>query len=215
MAAAVERDYGSAAYWEERYYGGVAAFDFYLDYERLMPYLAPVLGGDGRDVLVSGCGASELGAELSDRHAHRVTCVDACHGLIKHMQQRYGAKDRLEYREADCRDLRQIEDGSFDLVLDKALLDVVLCGPANLSGVAALTSEAFRVLRPGGAYVVVSHGAPATRLGYLERPALDWRVAVLPVAKPKIAKPPQRPDDAYYVYVCTKAGDAAAGGELY
>lgn len=215
MASVCERDYGSAAYWEERYYGGVPALDFYLDYDALIPYLAPVLGGEPKDVLVSGCGGSEVGAELSDRHAHRVTCADACGRLIERMRSRYGAKDRLEYRELDARDLSALPDASFDVVLDKALFDVVLCGPANLSGIAEMTAEAHRVLRPGGAYVVVSHGAPATRLGYLERPALDWRVAVLPVPKPRIAKSPQRADDAYYVYVCTKAGAADAGGELY
>ena len=149
------------------------------------------------------------------------------------MQARYGAKDRLEYREMDCRDLRMLDDESFDCVLDKALLDVVLCGNQNLSSVALMTAEAFRVLKPSGTYVVVSHGSPQTRLGYLERPALDWRVSVVPVQKPKISREPQREpgrhlfpggretkkqaarardagaDDVYYVYVCRKAAAKA------
>ena len=193
-----------------------------------------MLAGDAKDVLVSGCGASEIGAELSDRHAHRVVCVDArvsgvrreaaarprtrasrCRALVAHMQHRYGAKDRLEYREADCRDLRAFDECAYDLVLDKALFDCVLCGSQNLSGVALMTAEAFRVLKPGGAYVVVSHGAPQTRLGYLERPALDWRVSIVPVQKPRIAAEPQRADDVYYVYVCRKAARAPSEASLY
>ena len=196
-----------------------------------------MLAGDAKDVLVSGCGASEIGAELSDRHAHRVVCVDArvsgvpaaaarprrdrdpaifrCRALVAHMQHRYGAKDRLEYREADCRDLRAFDGCAYDLVLDKALFDCVLCGSQNLSGVALMTAEAFRVLKPGGAYVVVSHGAPQTRLGYLERPALDWRVSIVPVQKPRIAAEPQRADDVYYVYVCRKAARAPSEASLY
>ena len=100
MAAAVERDYGAADYWERRYYAEPPPLDLYLGYEdrasaapplfpgrrapppppprpAVIPYLEPVLAGDAKDVLVSGCGASEIGAELSDRHAHRVVCVDA------------------------------------------------------------------------------------------------------------------------------------------
>lgn len=212
-AAVVERDYGSVEYWERRYHVEPAPVDFYLGYGELIPYLEPVLSGDAKDVLVSGCGASELGAELSDRHAHKVTCVDACHALIKHMQTRYSAKDRLEYREMDCRDMRNFNNETFDCVLDKALFDVVLCGNQNLSSIALMTTEAFRVLKPGGAYVVVTHGAPQTRLGYLERPALNWRVTVLPVQKPKISKAPHRADDVYYAYICRKANREPSSSE--
>ena len=51
---------------------------------------------------------------------------------------------------------------------------------------------------------MVSHAPPRTRLGYLERPGLDWTVAVLPVPKPPISRRPPRADDVYYVYVCRK-----------
>lgn len=95
------------------------------------------------------------------------------------------------------------------VIIDKALFDVVLCHPQNLSAVAALTAEASRVLKPGGAYVVVSHGAPATRLGYLERAGLGWSVAVVPVPKPKVSREPPRADDVYYCYVCRKKDDGA------
>ncbi|KAH8049741.1 methyltransferase [Aureococcus anophagefferens] len=151
MAAAVERDYGAADYWERRYYAEPPPLDLYLGYE--------------------------------DR---------ACRALVAHMQHRYGAKDRLEYREADCRDLRAFDESAYDLVLDKALFDCVLCGSQNLSGVALMTAEALRVLKPGGAYVVVSHGAPDAA-GYSSGP-LDWRVSIVPVQKPRIAAEPQRAD---------------------
>ena len=110
----------------------------------------------------------------------------------------------------DCRELA-FDDGSFDVVLDKALFDVVLCGAANLSSVSLMTAEAYRVLRPGGSYVVVSHAPPRTRLGYLERPEYDWTVAVLPIPKPPVSRAPPRADDVYYAYVCRKG--EADGGE--
>ncbi|KAH8066280.1 methyltransferase [Aureococcus anophagefferens] len=105
MAAAIERDYGAADYWERRYYAEPPPLDLYLGYEdRASAAPPPPLR----------------------------------------------RQDRLEYREADCRDLRARRK-RHDPVLDKALFDCVLCGSQNLSGVALMTAGAFRVLKPGGA----------------------------------------------------------------
>ena len=36
--------------------------------------------------------------------------------------------------------------------------------------------EMHRVLKPGGAYLVISYGFPATRMGYLRSKRLEWQV---------------------------------------
>lgn len=58
-----------------------------------------------------------------------------------------------------------------------ALFDAQLCSPDNVTGVGQLVREVHRVLRPGGAYVMVSYGFPAIRSGYLtNHKALTWDV---------------------------------------
>ena len=42
--------------------------------------------------------------------------------------------------------------------------------------------EMYRVLKPGGLYIVVSHGGPETRTGYLQRGA-RWTVEYVPIRK--------------------------------
>ncbi|CAM9519570.1 unnamed protein product [Phaeothamnion confervicola] len=41
-------------------------------------------------------------------------------------------------------------DGSVDFVLDKSMLDTLLCYANGTASVNAMLNEAFRVLRPGG-----------------------------------------------------------------
>lgn len=59
------------------------------------------------------------------------------------------------------------EDGSFDAVVDKGTLDALLCGCGAADKAKALVSEAARVLRRGGAFLLVTFGAPERRLGHL------------------------------------------------
>lgn len=55
------------------------------------------------------------------------------------------------------------------------LFDTQLCTENNLNNVELQLHEVWRVLKPGGTYFIVSHGLPATRLGYLSR-GLAWNV---------------------------------------
>jgi len=44
----------------------------------------------------------------------------------------------------------------------------------------------YRVLKPGGAYLVVSYGMPPTRMGYLGTKGLSWQVEYKKMLKPQI-----------------------------
>jgi len=96
--------------------------------------------------------------------------------------------------------------------IDKALLDALLCGEDAHTRVAALTSEVFRVTKPGGRYVVLSHGAPASRVPLLS--AAGWEgVAVTEVPKPPLEgfKEVVAASPSYYLYVATKSAAATTG----
>ena len=55
-----------------------------------------------------------------------------------------------------------------------------LCA-ACLPQVSRMVKEMHRVLKPGGVYVVISHGVPTSRLGYLSGSWLEWSVEHQPI----------------------------------
>jgi len=67
----------------------------------------------------------------------------------------------------DVRDM-SYKDGSFDVVIDKALLDSIICGPEPQRVSEAMLSEINRVLTPTGMFFCVSHGDEASRKKYIK-----------------------------------------------
>lgn len=65
---------------------------------------------------------------------------------------------------ADCRSMPQYEDGSFGSVLDKGTLDAVLCSSHGTADAAAYVDEVYRLLCPGGVFLLISLGQPQSRL---------------------------------------------------
>lgn len=105
----------------------------------------------------------------------------------------------------DATDLSALPPGVFDLIIDKGLLDSVLCGERAYSRVTKMVGEMLKVLKPGGAYVVASHGTPATRQAYLEVDGATVQVHEVP--KPTddtFSEVGAHP--SFFVYVVTKRG---------
>ena len=70
----------------------------------------------------------------------------------------------------DIKNMKDLEEGSFDVVLDKACLDCLFvkfdiqCGDNANENVNQSLTEIYRVLKPAGTYFMVSHGLPDNRL---------------------------------------------------
>ena len=97
-------------------------------------------------------------------------------------------------------------DACFNLIIDKGMFDSQLCSEENIPNVTAITKEMFRVLKPGGIYLVVSHGLPPTRLGYLNPTGINWSVEYRKVPKPAVENGQEvaGASDHHYMYVCKK-----------
>jgi ubiquinone/menaquinone biosynthesis C-methylase UbiE len=60
-------------------------------------------------------------------------------------------------------------DASFDLVIDKALLDSMATGDgASTQNIGKMLKEIHRVLTPTGCYISISHAAEARRHRFLK-----------------------------------------------
>jgi len=204
------RDYGTEAYWDERYAAQDGSnFDWYQDFGTLRPHLLPYLQNHQNfEILIPGCGNSRLGAELYDSGFVNLTCIDTSPVVINQMSDRYADKEEMEFTVMDVRRM-EIPDACFDLIIDKALFDAQLCGEDNLNFVTEMVAETCRVLKPGGMYICISHGLPSTRMAYLQAKGIPWSVDVVEIPKPPLnAYEEQGASAHHYMYVCTKSEKA-------
>lgn len=94
----------------------------------------------------------------------------------------------------------------FDVVFDKGMLDTLLTSSLALPQSKAMLKEVYRVLRPGGMLLLVSHASPARRLPYLTQ------MARIPKPRASIATQPAQDNSkdtevvssCYFVYLCRK-----------
>ena len=110
------------------------------------------------------------------------------------------------------------EDGSFDVVLDKAALDAVICGDEGMCDPNKVISEVYRVLKNEGLYTCISYGMPEFRMDYFQNPAQKWKIthislrkllffSMLLVAKEIISTQSNQAGIEYchHIYVCRKS----------
>ncbi len=80
--------------------------------------------------------------------------------IKRNFKERIFTRDQISYHVMDVCHMNEFEDNTFDVVLDKGMLDALLSHGRNETGddefVIALQREIFRVLKPGGKWLIVS-----------------------------------------------------------
>eukprot|EP00929_Paragymnodinium_shiwhaense_P036350 TRINITY_DN19493_c0_g1_i1.p1 TRINITY_DN19493_c0_g1~~TRINITY_DN19493_c0_g1_i1.p1 ORF type:complete len:235 (-),score=56.06 TRINITY_DN19493_c0_g1_i1:343-969(-) len=205
--------YGKPEYWEERYTRDPEPFDWYQRWAGLkdtfLEYVQPT-----NSVLMLGCGNSRLSEEMYEEGYQQITNIDISNVVVKAMQEKYRDKPGMSYVQMDGRSM-ELPEQNFDVIIDKACLDAILCGEGSTHNAQKLLQEASRVLKPTGVYIAVSHGQPSYRLTYLQRPEFGWNVKIYTVQKPMLGmtanlSTDDNKDNVHYIYVCAK-GDAKEG----
>uniref|UniRef100_A0A7S0SX50 Methyltransferase domain-containing protein n=1 Tax=Chromulina nebulosa TaxID=96789 RepID=A0A7S0SX50_9STRA len=205
-------DYGYSSYWDERYsYHPNDSYDWYQDYSTLKDYLHPYLSKGKNDlnfeILIPGCGNSTLSEEIYKEGFVNITSIDISSVVISQMRDRCAHLDEMEYTVMDALNMEYIPEECFDLIIDKGLFDSQLCTQKNITNIRKLINEMYRVLKPGGTYIVISHGPPDNRLGYLQR-SLPWKVNYQSIEKQQVHGYENENEDEWhkyhYIYTCTK-----------
>ena len=62
------------------------------------------------------------------------------------------------YKVMNAENMSEFTDGQFNVVIDKALLDSMLCGENALPIVDKMINEVYRVLCDEGVFIIVSNG---------------------------------------------------------
>ena len=200
-------DYSSLKYWEGRYLNEhMEIFEWYQTYdtlkEKIIDYLKPE-----DQILYVGCGTSKLAEDLYIDEIRNVTNIDFSENVIKIMEDRYKEqKVEMKYKKMNATNMEEFTNGSFNVVLDKALLDSVLCGENALPIVDKMINEIYRVMVNGGYYIVISNGNEETRKN-LFNPEM-WEYKMLEIEKPSkvVVLDEKDPKNYHYIYILTKIG---------
>ena len=147
-------NYGDSAYWEQRYeqerieHGHRYTYDWYFPWSTMETYIGNFCSESKSErVLIAGCGNSLWPEEMYESGFHNITCVDWSREVIGTMSTRNRSKQGMVYEHADVRRLLQCGNGSFDLVIDKACLDAVMCGYDGIKNADLYMQEVHRYAR--------------------------------------------------------------------
>ena len=175
-------------------YGWVEWWDEYYVDERPQPYdwfcschymatLIESLVRVEEEILMVGCGNAPFSDDLHALGFTRQINIDNCEVVINQQRARY---PHLNWDIGDVRTM-SYNTGRFDVVFDKGLLDNMYCYRSPEENCAAALSEMYRVLRPGGIFIVLScHEASEVRGSMTADPNWMWdSVDVLHLRNPR------------------------------
>ncbi|MCQ2820895.1 MAG: class I SAM-dependent methyltransferase [archaeon] len=161
------------------------------------------------EILNIGCGNSRLSEEMYEDDYHKITNIDFSNKVISQMEDRLKSKcPDMKFKVMDVLEMKEFENGKFNTILDKATLDSVLCGDNSVPNAAKMMKEVFRILAPGGHYMVISYGDPLHREKYLNTE--KWEIKIDKIAKPSANVAPNLNVDEndvknfHYIYTMTK-----------
>ena len=214
VSPATMAQYGKSEYWEERYTRDPEPFDWYQRWAGLKDILLEYVTTQNA-ILMLGAGNSRLSEEMHEEGFHNITNIDSSLVVTKAMQEKYREKPGMTYVQMDGRAM-ELPDQNFNICIDKATLDSVLCGEGSTHNAQKMLQEVSRVLQPNGVYIAISHGQPSYRLTYLLRPEFGWNVKSATIPKPMMGMTASLSaddkDNVHYIYICVK-GETAGDGK--
>jgi len=174
--------------------------DWFVPYEDMKKneILEPIFANvkkSGGNILDIGCGNSTLGIDLWNDGFQKVCCIDFSDVVIKHMNERCGMKEGLNFLKMDVMDLK-MEDNSMELVIDKGTLDAVLFNENFEDRAFQMNKEISRILKLGGHFIMISFARPKHRLKFLCHKEFSWSV--------ELAHQFNKQRNLFYLYILTK-----------
>ena len=157
-----------------------------------------------------------MAEELYNSEYTSVANIDFSSVVIKQMAERHQERATLTWKVMDVTEKLDFANGLFDVCIDKACLDCVLCADSSTNGIANALYNVIRTLKPQGIFLLISHWGPEKWLGYLEQDQYNWKISIHALTRPVVGvtQGEERADAAavhpsavHYVYVCEKQGD--------
>lgn len=155
-------------------------FDWLVESREFIRFLGPKFTGVIRPerCLVVGSGTSRMSEDLHALEFGEIVSVDNDAGCIETMRGRHRENAGLKWATCDLVTGAGIKENnhflmldSFDLVIDKGTFDAVLVEGT----VSSMLGEVYRVLKPGGAYVICSLNSEELLRKLLAQRLIGWK----------------------------------------
>eukprot|EP00742_Colponemidia_sp_Colp-10_P001417 GILJ01001525.1.p1 GENE.GILJ01001525.1~~GILJ01001525.1.p1 ORF type:complete len:362 (+),score=53.01 GILJ01001525.1:56-1141(+) len=196
-------DYHNSEYWNERYETYTEPFDWLLSYEHVR-YILRSYVTDTSKILIVGCGNADFSADMYDDGLQNITNIDLSRVVIQQMKERHVCRDKMTWEEMDATDMKFADD-SFDLIVDKGLLDTLVCGTDSIENTVKMTFEIFRCLKPNGVFVAISLHEETDFITLLDNDCIGWAVAHIRIDNPRHDPENDPPQTAQHtLFVCKK-----------
>jgi len=187
------------SYWDSQYKADSSDFDWYQQYGHLEVLFSCIR--NDMNVLVTGAGTSRIGVELAERGVASVQHIEQSEHAVNAMKARYGNSGGATWAQMDvCK--MTTANGTFDVVVDKACLDAILCEEGGTRKSQLYMKQVARVLKPNGKLILISTGHEAIRRSYLSNSFEE--IYVESIHKPS-STPIEDPDaPKHFVYICSQ-----------
>ena len=192
--------YGNVEFWDEYYVvDRPEPYDWFFPCSHLAPLLRLLLPNLDASILMPGCGNAPFSEEMHALGYTNQVNFDNCALVIEQQKVRM---PQMAWEVEDVRSM-SYEADRFDVVLDKGLLDNLYCYADPENNCARAIADMYRVLLPGGAFIILSCHDPAEVTGTLS--AWPWsRTEVVRLRNPRF---PEVRVPAFTLVVAIKGGD--------
>ncbi|MCO5609203.1 hypothetical protein L7F22_063426 [Adiantum nelumboides] len=175
--------YGDPSFWDRTYAKESEPLEWYQSYSDFAQLLKRYIPTTSR-VLMVGCGNAEISEDMVKDGYEDITNIDNSAVVIDAMQKKYQSVSQLKYETMDVLDMSPLDGDSFDSVIDKGTLDAIMCVVGGPYNVGLMMAEVFRVLKPGGVYMLITTGNPESRFPLLNTKAFGWHVTLFIIPQP-------------------------------
>ena len=174
-------NYQNAEYWDNRYSSRPEPFDWLQTLPALQTLLFKYINKND-NILHIGCGNSRLPETLSDEGYEKITNIDFSQKVIEQISERYQKYyPKMKFKVMDILNMKEFEENSFEIVIDKGALDCILCGGKSKDNFEKALSEIYRILCPGGKYIMISFNKPLFIKKYLNE--YEWFIEIFTIDK--------------------------------
>jgi SAM-dependent methyltransferase len=168
--------YGQPEYWDERYSDDNKPFDWLFDFKELRPLIELLLPDKEEQLFLIGCGNAPFSPHLTTKGKYtKVWNTDISPVVIAQQAAMY---PRQRWEVMDVLHMPTIQNGSLPVVIDKSLIDTLLCYNDSEKLITKMIDELYRVLAPGSRFISFSlHPIEEVEDKYRRPDRYDWQTS--------------------------------------
>jgi hypothetical protein len=117
--------YGRIQFWDFRYANEHEPFEWYYGYSHFRETIQDCVPLDSK-VMVAGCGSSNMLGDMADDGYTNIIGADWSRVVIAQLKYRYKDYPEINFFQGNMTDT-DLPEGSINAIIDKALLDSLLC----------------------------------------------------------------------------------------